>query len=177
MLNKNSPSHTKITSQDLNSGLLNGLSVSSVGGGLSPLAAAEEGRVVAVADVVCPVCTGVDFDLRVAIAEVRETVAVVLELPVVEAGLADGLEVVQGAARPDDGDLAVLLVPRAAVLVPHGALHELVAVLGKLLDGLQLGVEAVDVLGLPPVHHFEDVVGLCLCKREIMGVRKDCGLE
>lgn len=134
------------------------------------LVPAEIRAVVAVTDIVSPISSWVHFRLGESVAQVGEPISDILEVPIVESRLRHSFEVMNGASSPGDDDFAVLLVPGAAVLVPDGTFHEFVTVLGEVLDSLELGHEAVDVLGLPAINHFQCIISLRLCTNNSSGL-------
>src|SRR5258708_2738483 len=54
----------------------------------------------------------------------------------------------------------ICLVPNSTGIMPDGALHELVLVCNKIINGFQLRHECVDVGGLIPVNDLEHPVCL-----------------
>ena len=137
---------------------------------LSPLPAGRERRIVSVADIPGQIAGGVELGLAEAVAEPGEAVAAVPDIPVVEAELAQGFDVMQGAAGPHAGHagvVAVVLEAGATGLGPDGAVHEGAHVRHEVLHRLGFGRERVHVLGLEPVHQLQHVVCLCLCRRGI----------
>lgn len=127
------------------------------------LRAAKVRRLIAVRQVVRPIGSSVRFCLGEPGAKEGVAVPLTLEIPIFIARLTHYFEVVKGAARPEGGDIvAGVFVPRFTALDPSGLLHEIVLVSDKLLDGLSLGYEAVDVFRLVAVDKLEHVVRLCL---------------
>lgn len=71
-------------------------------------------------------------------------------MKVLPTGFIDNLDVMQRASRPDGIHAArvIILVPRATVVRPHGALHVLLDVLVELVRHVLVGLKGTHELGL-----------------------------
>ena len=130
---------------------------------LPPPPPTRKRRPVSVRNTISQITRRIKLDLTNPIAQPRESIAFIHDIPIVRTHFFQGFEAMQCASWPQGWDTVgdgVVFESGAAGFSPDGAVHEILGVSREVGDGDGLGGERVDVFGLVAVDKLEDVVCL-----------------
>lgn len=116
-------------------------------------------------DVVSQIARLVQFSLAQTIAQPREPVASVSDVPIISTNIRKRFNAVKRTAGPQHRYLALcsmVFVAGATRFCPNGLGHKFRRVCHEILDRVGLGGHGMDVLGLPAVQQHQDVIYLSL---------------